>query len=376
LEHQTPLSGLRPVAAGDPVLNTLKAIEHRLPRAQKSDRLRGLDFNRAGIAQAVGTTAGEAHSYAESRWGRTSKAAELISKASVAGLNTVGGSGAQAISAEGAVAEFFDMVRAQSLIGRLPLRRVPFRTRTLTMDEGPRVAWRDEGASYGNSPLKLTNQTGLEPYDLGALIVVTDEMLNDRSVDAELMIRDQLVKALAAALDDAFINPSNSGSAGVKPQSVTNAAGGMDSPSESLFDWGDTFQGDVSNAWILVNPWQAARLNSAARPDIGSRGGTWAGFPVLTSTAVPEGIFVLIDPARVAIATGAADIRISGEATVEMADSSSMTSATSVSGANQVSMWQTNSKAIIGSVSANWRIVTPDAVQVFDAQAYGLSGGM
>ena len=49
-----------------------------------------------------------------------------------------GGAGDQMISDERPSAEFFDLVRARSIIGRLPLRRVPFRMRTLSMYEGPR----------------------------------------------------------------------------------------------------------------------------------------------------------------------------------------------------------------------------------------------
>ena len=125
-----------------------------------------------------------------------------------------------------------------------------------------------------------------------------------------------------------------------------------------------------------MNPWEAARLYGAARPDIGARGGTWAGFPVATSTAVADGIFILIDPDQVALALGGASVRATEQGAVEMQDSSSMTSGASPTAATLTSMWQTNSVAIIGSVAANWRVVRADAVQVFDAQAYGLSGGV
>ena len=337
---------------------------------------KGLDFVRRGIALAVGgDMVGEAEKYAEARWGKTSRAAR-ITKAAVQGINTATGAGDQMVSDEGARGEFFDLVRAQSIIGRLPFRRIGFHVRTLSMDEGARIQWRDEGAAYGGSPLKLTSVTGLDRFDLGALVVVTKELLFDQSVDAELIIRNQLVKALAVAANSALIDPANAGSSGVKPAAITTGSAAADSPMESLFDWGDTFTGDPANAWIVMNPFQAARLNSAARPNIGARGGEWAGFPVLTSTACPEGIFVFLDPDAVAIAMGNADIRASEQASVEMANSSSMTSGSSVSAATMTSMWQTNSVAIIGSMSANWRVIRPEAVQVFDAQAYGLSGGL
>jgi len=130
--------------------------------------------------------------------------------------------------------EFFEAVRAASIIGKLPVRRIGFRTRQLTMDEGARVLWRAEGAAYANSPLKVSAAGGLERFDLGALIVASKETLEDESFDAERTIAADLVKALAAAVDAAFIDPANSGSGGVKPASITSGAASAGSPTESF----------------------------------------------------------------------------------------------------------------------------------------------
>ena len=74
-----------------------------------------------------------AEEYAKNRWGSTSRAVTITKAADMQG-----GAGDQMISDERPSAEFFDLVRARSIIGRLPLRRVPFRMRTLSMYEGPR----------------------------------------------------------------------------------------------------------------------------------------------------------------------------------------------------------------------------------------------
>ena len=98
----------------------------------------GFDFVCLGIASAVSGNIGRAaEEYAKNRWGSISRAV-TITKAAVAAVNTQGGAGDQMISDERPSAEFFDLVRARSIIGRLPLRRVPFRMRTLSMYEGPR----------------------------------------------------------------------------------------------------------------------------------------------------------------------------------------------------------------------------------------------
>ena len=113
--------------------------------------------------------------------------------------------------------EFFDAVRAASIIGKLPVRRVGFRTRTLSMDEPPRVGWRAEGGAYLATPVKMTNVAAIERFDVGALLVMSKEVLEDESFNAEAELRDQLVKSLAAEIDNAFISPSNSGSAAQSP---------------------------------------------------------------------------------------------------------------------------------------------------------------
>ncbi len=125
------------------------------------------------------------------------------------------------------------------------------------------VAWRAEGGAYRNSPIKMTSTAGLERFDLGALIVVSKEVLEDESFDAEATIRDQLVKALAAQLDADFISPSNSGTGGTKPASITSGAGANASPTESMFDFSDAFSGVPNNAWIVINPWSGSDVSTA-----------------------------------------------------------------------------------------------------------------
>jgi hypothetical protein len=63
--------------------------------------------------------------YAAKRWGDNSRAA-MLTKADIPALNTVQGSGAAVTAGSSgatAVAEFMDLVRAASIIGRLPLHQ-------------------------------------------------------------------------------------------------------------------------------------------------------------------------------------------------------------------------------------------------------------
>lgn len=343
-------------------------------RETVSNLPKGLTAVRGAIAQAVARRKQiDPQEYAADRWGPNNPAVE---KAAVPSMNVGAAGGAQMVDTSVGDPEFFDLVRAASVIGRLGIRRIPFHVRMLNMDEGPGVGWRAQGGAFKTGILKASNTAGFERFSVGAVVVASDELLDANTVEAETIIRDQLVRAIANQLDSDFVSPSNSGSANVKPASVSNAGSAMDSPNESFLDWSSTFTGDPQAAVLLVNPWDAARLYGAARPDVGARGGSLAGFPVLTSTAVPEGQIILLDPNQVSLAMDGAEIRVARETSIEMDSAPAGTTVTPTAGDQTlVSMWQVNSSAIQGFVFANWRLMKPNACKVYDLQAYGLSGG-
>jgi hypothetical protein len=120
-------------------------LYHPDARARKRETVssvpKGLDFTRVAIAKALNPNSDdEAIRFAESRWGERSRAT-LATKASVVGLYTAGDGGDQMVGDERASAEFFDLVRAQSIIGRLNVRRIPFHVGTLSLDEPAIAEW-------------------------------------------------------------------------------------------------------------------------------------------------------------------------------------------------------------------------------------------
>jgi hypothetical protein len=359
----------------------------RAKRGTVSTKTPGLDFTRMGIAKALaGGNMAEAGRIAADRWGKNSRAA-LICKTDMPAISTIPGSeGHSLFSQEGnaspiagvdeeiARAEFVDAVRARSLIGRLGLLKVPFMTPFLVMENGPVAEWRDEGAAYGMPPIKMVRQPFLERYDCGALLVATLETLRLNNLDVELWIKDQLVKAVAEKIDRDFIDPANLGTPGVKPASITSdvtiTAG--DSPNEGLFESHEGYAGDIMRSVLVMNPWRAARNHTANREGLGLRGGDFAGLPVVTSTACPEEIAVLLDPGSIGYAMEGADVRMSSNASLEMETAPSMTSAPSVSGQNTVSMFQSGSVALIASTFVSWRVLRSEAVAYYNAPSIGL----
>jgi hypothetical protein len=340
-------------------------------RTTVSSTKKGLNFIRAGIAMALADgVPGEAEKIAARRWGAKSIPA-MITKADVPATNLLQGTGAEFIGADGvaAAAEFVDAVRAASVVGRLPgLRRVPFHVPFLVMDEII-CDWRAEGGAYINSPIKVSRQDAMGVLDLGSLVVVTSEFLQVSGLASELWVRDMLVRAIANKIDRDFLDPANTGSAS-KPASVT-AAADADSPAETMWE-SDTYTGDPTRTVLVMNPWTAAKATSAARPNIGLRGGELNGAPVIVSTACPPELVIMLDPDAVAVAMDGADVRSSTECFLEMETAPSMTSATSVSAQTGVSCFQVGATAIIGSVRANWKLLRPESVTYFLAPAIGL----
>jgi hypothetical protein len=349
-----------------------------LNKGTVSSAPKGLDATRRAIALAAsGNNLAEAERYAAQRWGAKSRAA-LITKADLPAHSTIEGSGSEiAYGLDGssqvdANAELFDVIIAESVLGRIPWRKVPFRTPFLVQDERAGVDWFGEGAAIANVHVKASRSSGLDVMTVGGIAVATMELLRTKGTDAESFIRNSLVRSIAHKIDADFLDPANSGSANVKPASITNGAGDANSPSEGMFEFSDTFAGNPNNGWWILNPYRAAKLYGAARPDIGMRGGTFAGSPAVTSTAVPEEIGVFVDPNFVAVALGGADISVSTHGSLEMENAPAMTSATSVSQQNTVSLFQSNTAGIRVSVGVNWTVLNPEAVQYFVLPSFGL----
>jgi hypothetical protein len=220
-------------------------------------------------------------------------------------------------------------------------------------------------------------------------------LLRDSSPSAEAVIREEMVRAHVVALDDAFINPSNQGlfddsNVQYKPMSILHGAtqGNLSSPAagitpeDTLEGLLNNFGGDLENSVLIMHPFVAARLASSDRPRIGANGGDWAGIKVVTSSNVPggtgDGLIALVDPQGIAVSLpdDGSEIRISRNGTVDMLQVSSQSSGrgptadTSESPAfdstpihtDVVSLFATNSVAILAERRASWRVIRSNCV--------------
>jgi HK97 family phage major capsid protein len=277
--------------------------------------------------------------------------------------------------------EFFDLIRSQSIYGRLTgLRKVPFRVRMVRMVSGSKGYWVGQAKPIPVSKPALLNTAGIDPSQVAALIVVTDEAIRYGGI-AESTFEVDLRRAVTASWDEAFIDRSNSGETlsneQVRPASVTYGAPSIAATADPVADIGqliEGFAGDLGAAFFVTDPKTAAQLglyrngSGLVFPDVGPRGGTVAGIQVLTSTSSPRdsngGQIALIDPTGIAGADGGLDVDRSDAAALQMSD-------TPEDGPTElVSLFQNNLVALKSQIFVNWRVERPGSVSVLTGADY------
>lgn len=271
--------------------------------------------------------------------------------------------------------------------GRPALRSVPFNVPLIGQLTAGSAAWTGEGRAkpltqwtYGTSML--------QPLKIATIAVVTEELLKRASLPADMMIRDELVRALIARMDTDFVNPTKAAVAGISPASVTNGvtpivSSGNDAvairndiaalmgkflaannvPSTGVYLMGTALALQLS---MMQNP-----LGQTEFPGIGMTGGTFMGLPVIVSDYVPAETVILMNANDVYFADeGGIDVSMSREASLEM-DSAPAHNSTTPTPAQLVSLWQTNSVAWRVERSLNWAKRRPEAVQVLGTVKWG-----
>lgn len=354
---------------------------------------RGLAFTRLCIAMALGDgQSDEGAQIAAHRWGEESMAAKALrvggpmmfshQKGNVQAGATVSGNWAEAlVSFDGAALEFFNMVRERSLLGRIPgLRKVPLNTKMIAVASGFTGVWIGEGQAKPVSSATFDDGT-LPPLKVAALGVVTEELLRSTDPASEMLIRNELLNALVDVIDASFLDPNNSGTPNVEPESITANAvevpiigtGDFDDLRESIAKMVRTFGGDLERAVWVGHPALFAYLASSPLefPGIGIRGGTLLGAPAVPSKALPTDAgadihttsLVLLDPDGVMYGEADMGVRVSTQGTVQMLDNPTQNSVTPT-GTSQVSLWQTNSVGIMPEKFINWEVARAGAVSI------------
>lgn len=265
--------------------------------------------------------------------------------------------------------EFLHAVNAQSLVGVLPARRVPFQTRTLIENAAADAAFVAEGAPIPASRLDLSRTTTMEARRIAGLAFFTRELFATFSTTTAASLIESLGRSLKRGLDRAMLSEDAAGAGpagllnGVAAVPSTGAtAAAVEADFKALFARLTGDESDLKRAVVAMTPTTALHITTLRSggvrvfPDITATGGEVWGVPVHTTAGAvrsgspSENIVALLDGERILLADD--DLIV-----VEASDAAAvqMDSAPGAGAASLVSMFHTHTRALKFSRYLDWR---------------------
>jgi hypothetical protein len=234
---------------------------------------------------------------------------------------------------------FIETAISASLLGRVPgMRKVPFGVKVPTQTAGANYAWIGEAGGKPTSSLSFADGATLARLKSAAILVFTLEFIRAISAGTADSLRRTIIAGLTKFTDTSFLDPTSAAIAGTRPASITNgltpvaSTGNYQADVQSLLTAFFTQRPGASpNTALIANAAHAAQIKSW-----NSGGGV--GLPVLATEAA-GGITVAVDGDGIVFADDGAEIDISNQAAIEMADpaTSPPTAATIIT-----SLWEMN----------------------------------
>lgn len=304
---------------------------------------------------------------------------EAVIKAAVGGLDTT--NTAMAEAARLAADAFLASVKHRTILGRLQgLRSAPPGIEIPLTTEGTTTYWVGEGKAKPLTRMGFT-RAQLPQRKVAGIIVLSMDLIRATDKRAINIFQADLEDSVRRLEDVSFIDPANAGVGTVQPASITNDAVTINSSGTIATDIKeamDVFTGDLDTAVWVMHPRTAVGIGLAADglgADLGARGGVLAGIPVLTSNAVPRtgspgtSPITLLDASGIVVVDEGIQVKVSTQATLEM-ESEPTDDALAPVATEKVSLWQTNSAAVMVERDINWVVGREGTVVVIDNAAY------
>ncbi|NLP64353.1 phage major capsid protein [Paraburkholderia sacchari] len=307
-------------------------------------------------ARAVAVSGGDifaAKSFAASKWGATSGVVSFLQR-------QIDAIGSLPVDPDWDMlrilgAYMVNLVKRKSAIMRInsvsPFLQVPVNAPILSMDVNAQANWVGEAASI------TTTDEGFSISRPGALkvagmVIRTEELLRGTDPALDAGISRDLSRAIAVAADQAFCDPLNSGTAGVKPPSpffghTIDASGDLSADIATML--GNVDEDLLQEVVLLYNASDLPALLKAHYADeslLTIDGGTLFGFSA-TTAPIPPGSIAYVCPRLIPMVDLAVTVEASGQSIVQVTNSD--TGETSV-----VSLFQQNLSALRGIWYVNW----------------------
>lgn len=309
----------------------------------------------------------------------TPEVGQIIKAAVAAGTTTDPNWAAPLVQYNNMASEFIEFLRAKTIIDRIQgMRRVPFMTRIPRQTAGASAGWVGEGLSKPVSALAF--DTVLFPFaKIATIIVITQELAKLSTPSAEMLARDDMVRAIVEFMDLQFLDSTVAPLANVHPGAITNGVTPIAATARTVAGITTDVTGmltAMANAnismeapvWIMspaarifLQTVRTAQDLFAFRDEIAT--GKFMGYPIIESNnvVVASGVssIVLIDAAQIMYADdGPVTLDSSSEASLQM-DGAPATPPTPL-----VSLWQQNMLGIKAERFCYWERRRLAAVQV------------
>lgn len=254
------------------------------------------------------------------------------------------------------------------------LVRLPLRTRVGVAAGAASAAVTAEGQAVPVCRVTIDNVT-LDTVRAAGLLVVTKELVLDTGPAGQQLFNRSLRNALAEIVDHRFLEIV----LGDDTAAQAFASSGPE-PEDALRD--------LRRALLSVNSVGDAKLYWVVAPDVAKKastlggngtntfpamsatGGEMANLPALVSSGVPAGMIYLLDASGIAADADEVDVRVSNQADVLMDTAPSMNSATPTA-AQMVSMFQTNSVALLATAMFGAQRLRDDAIALIEGVDWG-----
>jgi HK97 family phage major capsid protein len=246
--------------------------------------------------------------------------------------------------------------------------------------------WVGEGAAKPVGQLAFADVT-LRWAKVAGIIVLTKELVRFSNPSAEAIVRDDMVRGVAAFIDLQFVDPAVAEVANVSPASITNGASNIPASGttadafrtdmKALFELFLTANTDPSRLVVLMSAKNALGLslllNPLGQPEFGNismAGGSIMGLPAVVSEAVGNRIIVL-DAMDILLADdGGVDIDVSEQASLQM-NTTPGTPGSPVANTEMVSLWQANLVGLRVDRYITWKRARQTSVAYISNANYG-----
>lgn len=361
---------------------------------EADEKFKGQNYTRMVIAKALAfLEQTSATGIAQKRWGKTNPTLVALIKANeVPGGGSGSGEwGAELVVADGRyTGDFIDYLKSRTIYDQLPLREVPANVTIKGQDGTASGYWVGQSKAIPASTVDFMNVT-LTPLKVGALAVVSNELLRDSTPAAEALVRDALVDASSQRIDTTFLS-ATAASAGVSPAGMLNGVSAIGTSGSD----GDGLRADVKALYapfiaaknatglqFVTNPSLAKSiqlmvnaLGQTEFPGINASGGTLLGDAVSTGENVNAAHLILLKPSDIyRIGDTGIQVSVSRDAMIEQSSAPTGATDTPVA-ASQVftSMFQEESTAIKVVRSINFAKRRASAVAYVNNADYGAPG--